>query len=101
MTSILTHLTEESQLRLPPILQKALGIAPGHYVSLTVAEGGVLIRPVTVAPGREGEVACMEMVQAIGEQLEAEGITEKEQLDDEIKALQRESYEQRYSQRYT
>ncbi len=98
MTSILTHLTPEGQIRVPPVLQRALGIKAGDYVSLTVTEGGVLISPVKVAPEREGEAAWLEMIQAIGEQLEAEGITE-EDLDAAIKETRRQVYEQRYGRR--
>jgi AbrB family looped-hinge helix DNA binding protein len=101
MGSAITRLTSEGQLTLPCWIQEALGVKPGDYLALTATEGGVLIRAAKLSAAQEGQLALIELVQHLGPLLEAEGITEEEQLDEAIKEVKRETYERHYGRRIT
>lgn len=99
MAPLIARLTSKGQFTLPRRLREALGVKPGDYLALTPTADGVLVRAADVSVRGPGEKALVEMVRAIGERLAAEGITEEEQLDSDIKARNRESYERLYGAR--
>ena len=98
MSSVIIRLTSKGQVTLPPHMLDALGIKPGDYLTLTSTPDGVLI---SVANGRTAKVAesehpLPELIRRLGAELEAAGITEEEQLDEEIKRAKHESFVEWY-----
>lgn len=99
MTPLVKRLTSKGQFTLPRELRQRLGVGPGDYVALTPTDEGVLITAVEVGVKRQGEAILVELVREIGRHLEAQGITEEEQLDAAIETAKREAFERHYGQR--
>ena len=98
MSSLIARLTSKGQVTLPREILDALGVKPGDYITLTSTPEGVLISATNGSDRQqdEGEAAYIQLVRAISAELEAEGITEEEQLDEAIKQAKREAFEERY-----
>jgi AbrB family looped-hinge helix DNA binding protein len=96
MPSEVARLSARGQFTLPRHLRDLLGVKPGDYVTLTPTADGVLISPSDPAARRPGEAALIQLVREIGAQLEEQGVTDEEQLDEEIKRSKREAFELTY-----
>ena len=99
MAPLLARLTSKGQFTLPRRLREALGVKPGDYVALTPTSDGILIRAVVSDRGLDGERALAELVRALSEQLERDGITEEDQLDEAIAEAKRRAYQLEYGGR--
>ncbi len=98
MPPLIARLTSEGQFMLPRELRDVLGVKPGDYLALTATPDGVLISAAdsNVRRQREGEAALIQLVRDMGAALEAEGITDEEQLDADIKEAKREAFRQQH-----
>jgi bifunctional DNA-binding transcriptional regulator/antitoxin component of YhaV-PrlF toxin-antitoxin module len=99
VASEIARLGSRGHFALPPRLRKVLGVKPGDYVALTPTEDGVLIKPAGPPAHADAEATLIELVRQIGEQLEAQGVTEEEQLDGMIDSVKQEVHRRRYGGR--
>ena len=99
MAPLLARLTSKGQFTLPRRLREVLGVKPGDYVALTPTPDGILIRAVAPDRGSDGERALVELVRALGEQLERDGITDEDRLDEAIAEAKRRAYQLEYGGR--
>jgi AbrB family looped-hinge helix DNA binding protein len=98
MPPLKARLGEKGEVTLPPRIREALGVRPGDYIAMTETADGVLIstEEALARRAREGEAALIALVREIGAQLETQGITEEEQLDDMIKEAKRQAFREAY-----